>query len=156
VRRLWRPAHGNNLISAELVGSDVGFLGILSTMAASKREWCARKVAVARRGVTMQSLAPLPCQIAANSLHDRLRRSWSPSFRGLVSHQDERFANQSAAQRTLLLDRQRAARIVAQAVAMPNALERILPLLLALDCELGARDRERSSTFSYTVRSRSG
>src|SRR6266852_5065692 len=120
------------LISAELVGSDAGFLGFFDDAAVEEVNGALGKVGVALVVCDHADGGAVAVQIA-QQLHDRFAVFGVQVSGGLVSHQDERIANQRAGHGdALLLTSGELRRIVAQAMGHADALERILHFLLAL------------------------
>src|SRR5712664_623379 len=120
------------LISAELVGSDARFLGFFDDAAVEEVNGALGKVGVALVVRDHADGGAVAVQVA-EQLHDRFAVFGVQVSGGLVGHQDEGIADQSAGHSdTLLLTSRELRGIVAQAVGHADALESILHFLLAL------------------------
>src|SRR6266852_2019097 len=118
--------------SAELVGSDASFLGFFDDAAVEEVNGALGKFGVALVVGDHADGGAVAVQVA-QQLHDRFAVFGVQVSGGLVSHQDERIADQSAGHSdTLLLTAGELRGIVAQTVGHADALERILHFLLAL------------------------
>src|SRR5713226_5376364 len=119
-------------ISTELVRSDAGFLGFFHDAAVEEVDGALREVGVALIVRNHADGGAVAVQVA-QQLHDGFTVFRVQVSRGLVSHQDERIADQRAGHSdALLLTAGELRRVVAQAMGHADALERALHLLLAL------------------------
>src|SRR5712692_4464811 len=119
-------------ISTELVSSDAGFLGFFHDAAIEEVDSALGEIGVALVVRNHADGGAVAVQVA-QQLHHCFTVFRVQVSRRLVSHQDERIADQRAGHSdTLLLTSGELRRIVAQAMGHANALERVLHFLLAL------------------------
>src|SRR5713101_785262 len=134
--------YGSVQFRPELVGSDAGFLGFFHDAAVEEVDGALGEIGVALVVRDHADGGAVAVQVA-QELHDRFAVLGVQVSRGLVSHQDERIADQRAGHSdTLLLTAGELRRVVAQAMGHADALERALHLLLAL-ARAGAAIGER-------------
>src|SRR6267154_2373934 len=120
------------LILAQLVGSDAGYLGFFYDAAVEEVDGALGEVGVALVVRDHANGGAIAMQVAQQFHHGFAVLGVQVSGR-LVSHQNERIANQRARHSdTLLLTSRKLRRIVAQAMSHADALERVLHFLLAL------------------------
>ena len=119
-------------ISQELVGSDAGFLSFFHDAAVEEVNGALGEVGIALVVSDHADGGAVAVQVA-QQLHDRFAVFGVQVSGGLVSHQDERIADQGAGHGdTLLLTAGELRGIVAEAMSHADALERVLHFLLAL------------------------
>src|SRR5258707_4240006 len=120
------------LILAQLVGSDAGFLGFFYDAAVEEVNGALGEVGVALVVRDHADGCAIAMQVAQQFHHGFTVLGVQVSG-GLVSHQNERIADQRARHSdTLLLTSSKLRRIVTKAMSHADAFERALHFLLAL------------------------